>query len=87
VLLAGRAEIPPLMMQRMPLGRRRLSKTLFCRSIHMWMRASAVRIAHVQLQRRENLANLSAECIAGCPTSMVGGLESHKKFGRFLCTK
>src|SRR6202035_2679972 len=42
---------------------------------HMWMRASPVRIAHVQLHRREILANLSAVRIAGCPTSMVGGLE------------
>ena len=59
-------------------------------------RASAVRIAHVQLHRREILANLGAVRIAGCPTSMVGGLECPcfrraanlaKKFGRFLCTK
>jgi len=75
VLPAGRAEIPPLMWQRM---RRRQASTLEDPLLPVYSHVDArVRGAHphVQLHRKELFANLSAEYIAGGPTSMVGGLE------------
>ena len=77
MLPAGHAEIRPYAAACTPSAGIDSRKTLFCRSVRMWMRASAFRIDMCNFTGGHHeyaLAILSAETIAGRPISGFGGL-------------
>ena len=78
MLSAGRAEIPPYAAACTPSAGIDSLETLFCRSVRMWMRPSALRIDMCNFTGGHHeyaKAILIAERIAGRPISGFGGLQ------------